>query len=50
MCNAKARYVPQPQCAMCCFAQARPRSTLFTGSQRVAEQLTADLHGKARRR
>ena len=30
------------------IAQARPRSTLFTGSQRVAEQLTADLHGKAR--
>ncbi len=26
--------------------QARPRSTLFTGSQRVAEQLTLDLHGK----
>ena len=29
-------------------AQARPRSTLFTGSQKVAEQLTADLHGKVR--
>jgi len=31
-----------------CTTQARPRSTLFTGSQRVAEQLTADLKGKAR--
>ena len=27
---------------------ARPRSTLFTGSQRVAEQITLDLNGKAR--
>jgi 1-pyrroline-5-carboxylate dehydrogenase len=26
--------------------QGRPRSTLFTGSKRVAEKLCADLHGK----
>lgn len=26
--------------------QARPRSTLFTGSQRVAEKLAVDLAGK----
>lgn len=60
----KARCMLQPACMMCTTlgitlnlisnlnlnlsAQARPRSTLFTGSQRVAEQLTADLHGKAR--
>ncbi len=28
------------------LVRARPRSTLFTGSQRVAEKLCADLHGK----
>lgn len=26
--------------------RGKPRSTLFTGSQRVAEKLCADLHGK----
>lgn len=30
--------------------RSRPRSTLFTGSQRVAERLCADLRGKARPR
>lgn len=30
------------------LVRARPRSTLFTGSQRVAEKLCADLHGKVR--
>ncbi len=28
--------------------RARPRSTLFTGSQRVAERLCADLGGRVR--
>jgi hypothetical protein len=28
--------------------QARPRSTLFTGSGRIAEKLAHDLHGKVR--
>jgi hypothetical protein len=28
--------------------QAEPRSTLFTGSQAIAEQLVIDLRGKAR--
>lgn len=28
------------------MAQARPRSTLFTGSQRVAEKLAKDFHGR----
>jgi len=27
---------------------ARPRSTLFTGSGRIAEKLASDLHGKVR--
>ena len=26
--------------------QARPRNTLFTGSQRIAEKLAMDLNGK----
>ena len=29
--------------------KAQPRSTLFTGSQRVAEKLAADMKGKVRR-
>ena len=29
--------------------RARPRSTLFTGSQRVAEHLCAELNGKVGR-
>lgn len=28
------------------LVRGKPRSTLFTGSQRVAEKLCADLHGK----
>lgn len=31
------------------LAAAPPRSTLFTGSQRVAERLAVDLRGKVRR-
>lgn len=30
------------------FKEGHLRSTLFTGSQKVAEQLVVDLHGKAR--
>ena len=44
----KSNLMPIPSLNPNLSAQARPRSTLFTGSQRVAEQLTADLHGKAR--
>jgi 1-pyrroline-5-carboxylate dehydrogenase len=29
--------------------RAQPRSTLFTGSQRVAEKLAVDMRGKVRR-
>lgn len=32
------------------MVQAQPRSTLFTGSQRVAEKLAADMRGKVNRR
>lgn len=28
------------------LVRGKPRSTLFTGSKRVAEKLCADLHGK----
>lgn len=29
------------------MSEAQPRSTLFTGSQRVAEKLAVDMRGKA---
>jgi len=43
-----SKWHASPHTQLRCAPQARPRSTLFTGSQRVAEQLTADLKGKAR--
>ncbi len=35
-----------PACFAIVLLQARPRNTLFTGSSRVAERLSRELHGK----